>query len=1479
MGRLSRPDATAASRRRWRSVAVGAIVSIAAAMLGVAGGSVSPAAAAPGGPWTNPDGSVCTGQAFAVIETGGDRSIKRLDIVSGEVTETVPLDYAFNSLGFNEDDGYLYGTHIVGGGQPSPTPDVVVNGTIWRIGAEGAVEQVGVSGPDMVAPNGQNGNLGSLPDGSYRIGVFDEQGRYWVADKFFDDGNRGTSTIFGFEVTPGPDPDRVQMEQVARIDVDPRVDISDFSYIPGTNALWTVTDSVPGVSDPASRLLAIDLDSGSVTDYGAVDGLPAAQFVGTFVDGNGNMYALQGDADGTIWAINRSLAIGDDGTPTGEPLLARAISGVGSIQNGDAAQCGLIDVPVMRFSKVVDQSEAQVGDELTYTVRVDNISFFDLASVPVTDTLPEGAQFVSASDDGVHTDGEVAWTIAELPAGESVELTVTVVAAVADDNGVLLNRVLVENPDSVPPTIPPPTPTSETVCDDDPTQACAETVLPSPELTIEKASDATVDSRPGDTVSYTVTATNTSESDYTVDSPAVIIDDLSDVLDDATYNNDGAADQPGTVSYESPLLSWTGPLAAGETVNLTYTVALTSAGDGVVRNVAWQPSDPENPAVPTCDPPENGTDPDSGEPCAENEYLLPKLIVEKTADRTELPAIGEAVEYTITVTNVGPGAYTDGAPATMTDDLTDVLDSASYNDDAFASTGELSYEEPALSWSGALAAGESATITYTVSYTGEGDRRLRNLACVPESETALGAAPCDFVQIPGAGLTQWKQVQASSTPVVEGTVLTYTLFFSNDGEATATVATLDDLTHVTDDADVTTEPTSADGLTVAREGNYIAITGDVPSGETFSVTYQVTIKPDGQRGDDIAANFLLTSSQQPPTDPVCDPSDPDLPNCTVTPIGSLVTEKSVVADTDPVGTGTVLTYTLTFDNQGEVPMDVEHTDILEDVLDDADLTAPPVASDGMLAVSDVVDGRFTVAGELAAGETVTVVYEVTIRAEADRGNNSADNFLVPTGQEPPTDCVEGDPNCTSTPLPNVSIDKSADPASGTAVQAGQEVTYTLTFTNAGELEGSVDYSDDLSAVLDDAELTGTPVSSDPALVATSGEDGTVRVTGTLAPGQTVTVSYTVTVKVDGERGDNLLRNMVFATGTPDPTCGDDGVQCTEHPVGELEAWKTVDPASGTTVREGATLTYTLHFENTGRGPIEVDHEDNLVDVLDDADVTAAPTASDAALAITDIVDGSFHVSGTLEPGQSVTVSYQVTVKADGQRGDDRLANYLVITGTVPPTECIPTDDLRPDCTVNHVHDVSVTKSSDPTSGSAVSPGEDVTYTLTFTNTSLNPAAEATLIDYTDHMSDVLDDATLTAGPTTSHEDLSATIEADTLRIVGSVPSGESYTVSYTVTVKAYDAQGDHHIANVVAITGEEPVCAPESVLCTEHNVPAPPIQDDPSLPITGGTISAGVLLAALALLITGGVLMSAARRRNVVATLRTGSERDSGGRV
>lgn len=88
---------------------------------------------------------------------------------------------------------------------------------------------------------------------------------------------------------------------------------------------------------------------------------------------------------------------------------------------------------------------------------------------------------------------------------------------------------------------------------------------------------------PGQTFTYTVTAENRGTTNLTGLS---FTDDLSDVLDDASYNNDINA-IGGTVSWDgNDRISWSGNLNVGQTATITYsfTMSASATGNGQLTN-------------------------------------------------------------------------------------------------------------------------------------------------------------------------------------------------------------------------------------------------------------------------------------------------------------------------------------------------------------------------------------------------------------------------------------------------------------------------------------------------------------------------------------------------------------------------------------------------------------------------------------------------------------------------------------------------------------------------------------------------------------------------------------------------------------------------------------------------------------------------------------------------------------------------------
>ena len=92
---------------------------------------------------------------------------------------------------------------------------------------------------------------------------------------------------------------------------------------------------------------------------------------------------------------------------------------------------------------------ANVGDDVTFEIEVFNSSSSTIAAfdVEVTDTLPTGMDFKSASDSGAHSDGIVTWEIDGIPIGESVKLTLVVTINGDAAGQVVKNSVSVSAPD------------------------------------------------------------------------------------------------------------------------------------------------------------------------------------------------------------------------------------------------------------------------------------------------------------------------------------------------------------------------------------------------------------------------------------------------------------------------------------------------------------------------------------------------------------------------------------------------------------------------------------------------------------------------------------------------------------------------------------------------------------------------------------------------------------------------------------------------------------------------------------------------------------------------------------------------------------------------------------------------------------------------------------------------------------------------
>ena len=172
------------------------------------------------------------------------------------------------------------------------------------------------------------------------------------------------------------------------------------------------------------------------------------------------------------------------------------------------------------------------------------------------------------------------------------------------------------------------------------------------------------------------------------------------MLDDATYNSDASA-TAGTVTFASPNLTWTGNLAIGAIATITFSVTVNNpdTGNKILASTITSTTAGSNCAAGSTDP-----------ACTVSIPVAVLTIAATASASTATP--GTTVSYTITVTNSGQVAY---PAAAFTDALAGVLDDAATTCDATATAGSVSFASPNLSWTGSLAAGATATITFSVT--------------------------------------------------------------------------------------------------------------------------------------------------------------------------------------------------------------------------------------------------------------------------------------------------------------------------------------------------------------------------------------------------------------------------------------------------------------------------------------------------------------------------------------------------------------------------------------------------------------------------------------------------------------------------------------------------------------------------------------------------------------------------------------------
>ena len=806
-----------------------------------------------------------------------------------------------------------------------------------------------------------------------------------------------------------------------------------------------------------------------------------------------------------------------------------------------------------------------------------------------------------------------------------------------------------------------------------------------PQLTIS-LSAGTSTAAPGGTVHYTVSVTNSGSAAY---SAATFTDSLSGVIDDATYNSDASA-SAGSVSYTSPNLTWTGSLAVGAAATITFSATVNNpdAGDKSLVSTVTSTSTGSNCAAGSTDSRCSSTIPVS-------------ILTMAVTASPSTTAPGATVNYTITVTNAGTVAYTGAA---LADSLSGVLDDASYNANATTTAGSVAYSSPNLTWTGNLAVGAVATITFsvTVSNPDNGNKILTSTltSATAGSNCASGStdtrcANTVTVLVPGLTIA----LTASTGTPTPGTVVTYTITVTNSGQTAYTGAALaDSLSGVLDDASYNGNATVTAGPgSVTYSSPNLTWTGNLAIGAVATITFSVTVSnPDN--GDKLLAS-TVTSATAGSNCPAGSTDSRCTSSIQVLVPGLAISVSAGAPTTTP---GATVQYTVTVTNTGGTAYTgAAFTDPLGDVLDDASYNGDAAATAG---TASFASPNLAWTGDLAVGAVATITFSVTV-SNPDAGNKILTSTI--TSATTGSTCPAGNPAASCTATVDVAVLTIVNSSNVTSTTPGSVVRFTATFTNSGQVPYTgITVASNVTGLVDDATPNGDRTANSGTLsLTTTG----ILWTGNIPVGGTVTITGTVTVN-NPDTGNKILAvtTTTAAAGSNCPADGNDPRCSVSVPV-LIPALTITATANTSTAAPGTVIGYTVTVTDSGQTPYTgATFTDSLTGALDDAsyDANAATTAGSVTYSTPNLT-----WTGDLAVGGTATITFSVTVN-NPDTGDKVIAT--AVTSSTVGSTCPPGGN-NPGCTVT-VAGLTAGLTIAITAGpGTTTPGAVVYYTVTVTD--------------------------------------------------------------------------------------------------------------------------------------------------------------------
>ena len=970
--------------------------------------------------------------------------------------------------------------------------------------------------------------------------------------------------------------------------------------------------------------------------------------------------------------------------------------------NGDA---------IPSIEKTADVQTANVGDTLTYTVKVmnDEVASSAWKEVVLTDELPDGLTFVDGS---VYVDNKAAQhsfenglltvSLGDIAAGQTV--SVTFKATVNSDmyNQTIYNTAIAEGTNGIVKD-EEGNETGKYEDTDDGVYINKGATMPY----VTKTSNVS-EAQVGDKLTYTVTLGNAEGAVYEIEN-ASMTDVIPVELDieDGSVQVDGAS---ARYSFDNETHTLTVPLgdikpATEKTVRFSVTVNDAAYGK-TVYNTAVLSGD-------------NITDAEDTDDSVSVGDGKARPSIEKTADKSSAK-VGDKITYTVTFGN-GEFATVPIENAVMTDVIPADLAFVDGSVQVDGVTTDYSFDSGTATLTvplGELAPNTTKTVTFavTVNETAYG-KTVYNTAVMSGDNIPDTEGTDDGVSVGDGKARPSIEKSSDKSSAKVGDAITYTLTLSNSETATVPVenAVVTDVIPAGltfEYGSVMLDGSGTSDFTYDENTRLLTVNiGSIAPDTSRTVTFVATVNEDAYNTT-IQNLATLTSDN---TEPVQDKDDGVVVSDGMT---DLSINKSV--DKSSARVGDTLTYTVQVSNGAGAEVNIRDAK-LSDAIPSGLTFCGNVTVDGYSAAYQYDNENRTLSVPLdtiAPGQTKTISFDVLVNSGAY--GMTIENTAVASGSNTP-DAEDTDDGITiedGTPDGHA----GAKSANKTTAHVGDTITYTITLQNGAMATADWTGATVTDVLPDGVTLTGIVQKDGQATTEYSYDSSSRTLTLTpyaIAPDTQVVYTFDVTVD-EGMQGAFIINTAILTDGDDQTPLPDAGVQIDE---GEADPIVTKS-ASVSEANVGDTFRYEITVKN---GDHATAPWRNVVayDTLPAGVQLVGNVYLDGKVALHKLNGNALSVMvGDLAAGESVTVSFDVQV-LDAAAGTT-LQNSVDVSGDngngTATDDGVTVPELKPQNPTNPTG-FYVTKDVDKTVVDVSKGASDEKRTATFTITVGNNSSE------------------------------------------------------------------------------------------------------------------------------------------------------------